>query len=186
MDFGDADRATGSKGLPIPGSSDLPPRRLPAPTSVPRFSSNAQVVSIIISRIRARAGFNIQPWIDLAGAEIWLSNPAGFRFKATKPMYLNAALANSQQFGLCAGWDRGQVPAGGNSYREISEDGSLHIIIDFIGAKSIIHLDSVSIAKARRSDGFVEYADASRLSRHAAVDFLHLSQDWVQLAGEEP
>lgn len=59
----------------------------------------------------------------------------------------------------------------GIQFREVSQDGSLHVILGVVSGE--IHLDRISVCLARRGDGGIIY-NMENTSQHFATDVLRL------------
>jgi hypothetical protein len=147
------------------------------------FQSNDPNYLAIANRLNACTGIAIADYIrqfDDAPFNI----PVGFNFIGTNTAMLEARLRQSSAFGRTRFPD---VKRRMNSFREINPRDSLHIHIAADGYRSIVHIDTVSIAKRRMRDGTVEYAQsASRLLQHVCVDYWHVKvpeRDWITLPG---
>ena len=106
-------------------------------------------------------------------------NPTGLKFKAPANIgRFEKELARSDSFARATGgWDKIRIPKHGSMFREVNEEGSLHIILKEAPDECEIHLDKVSIVKGRNSDGSIEYVrNLSTLGRHAAMELCHVEQ----------
>jgi len=106
------------------------------------------------------AGLNIQierfiPF-EIGIIDAWMDNPMGFHFQTAELEQFRQAVASNPSFGrehplfeIRAGISHSNF-----AYREVGRADSLHIILRFNGReRSVIHLDSVSIAVGRDKAG---------------------------------
>jgi hypothetical protein len=105
--------------------------------------------------------------------------PTGLTFTAPRNVGdFEKELAKSKKFARAnGGWDTAKLPKHGSMFREVSEVGSLHIVLRKPTHECEIHLDKISIVKGRNRDGSIEYVrDIRILGRHAAMELCHIEQ----------
>jgi hypothetical protein len=148
-----------------------------------RMSSNEiSQRRLVYEKIRNRmAGLNIQierfiPF-EVGIIDAWMDNPMGFHFQTAELEQFRQAVASNPSFGrehplfeIRAGISHSNF-----AYREVGRADSLHIILRFNGReRSVIHLDSVSIAVGRDRVGQTIYVDdIADMIEHLRVDLLH-------------
>jgi hypothetical protein len=104
------------------------------------------------------------------------NNPRGFHFTCQRLNLLHAALTRSQFFGrehwLFERIEKITTPD--CAFRQVSNTASLHVILRFRG-RSEIHLDSISIVRARdtRTGQAIYVDDVAVMIEHHRVDKNH-------------
>lgn len=109
--------------------------------------------------------------------DAWPSNPKGFHFACKKLEFFKTSIAQNQSFArehwLFERFEGIKPPS--CAFREVGNQGSLHIIFRLDQQPSVIHLDSISIVRARdRITGQAIYVDdVGLMIEHRRVDQQH-------------
>jgi hypothetical protein len=145
------------------------------------------VFQLISERLYKGSGIDLSKYCtprSLTGYWVGVLNPTGLKFTAPRNIGdFEKELATSKRFAKATGgWDKVRLPKHGSMFREVSEVGSLHIILKKPkpADECEIHLDKISIVKGRNRDGSIEYVrNLSTLGRHAAMELCHMEQSHV-------
>ena len=147
-------------------------------------NSPGDIFQLISDRLYSASGINLSRYCTSKTlTDYWRSlvYPTGLKFTAPANIGdFENELARSHRFGRATGgWDKTRIPKHGSMFREVSEEGSLHIILK--KSKPLneceIHLDKISIVKGRNRDGSIEYVrNLNTLGRHAAMELCHMEQ----------
>jgi hypothetical protein len=131
-----------------------------------------QIVEFVKQRLRTR-GIDLDKYVGTIKAT-W-PTPPGFKFdykSYTDPTSRGELLTELR---LSSGFAQEGAVGGalheGFQFREVSQDGSLHVILAAIEGQ--IHFDRISVCLARRSDGGIIY-NMENTSQHFATDVLRL------------
>jgi len=138
----------------------------------------------ISARLFSASGIHLSKYCtpqSLTGSWVGVLYPTGLKFIAPANIgVLESELANSAKFARAVGgWDKLRIPKHGSMFREVSQNGSLHIILnrDKPAGECEIHFDKISIVINRKPDGSIEYTkDVTTLSRHAAMELCKIEQ----------
>jgi hypothetical protein len=142
------------------------------------------VFQLISDRLYRASGIDLSKYCtaqSLTGYWIGVLNPTGLKFTAPANIGdFEKELAGADRFARATGgWDKIRIPKHGSMFREVNEDGSLHIILKESkpANECEIHLDKISIVKGRNRDGSIEYVqNINTLGRHAAMELCHVEQ----------
>jgi hypothetical protein len=152
------------------------------PVNLLPANSPQGVFQLISERLYRASGIDLSKYCtpqSLTKYWIGVLAPTGLKFTGPRNIGdFEKELAKSNRFAKATGgWDTVRIPKHGSMFREVSEVGSLHIILKKPPDECEIHLDKISIVKGRNRDGSIEYVrDISTLGRHAAMELCHMEQ----------
>lgn len=146
--------------------------------------SPESVFHLIRERLYRNSGIDLSRYCSprsLTKHWIGVLNPTGLTLTAPPNIgELEKELATSSRFAKATGgWDKVRIPKHGSMFREVSDVGSLHIILKRSKPpdECEIHFDKISIVKGRNRDGSIEYVrNPTTLGRHAAMELCHVEQ----------
>jgi hypothetical protein len=142
-------------------------------TLLSSLSSQTPVLEIL-NRLRK---YNIQlnNYVSDVDGDPWKDVPIGFHFFCHSVSDFKRDLRNNPGFGIA--WWRTDLVKDAEVFREVSKDGSLHIILSNLpGDRCNIHLDSISIVAGVDipSKKIIYSRNMSTILKHVGTDLLHV------------